>query len=122
MAENNLPARLEDVVMSRVTPIIAELLPEADLRNLVSAAVTNFTRATLPKLLEAELRERFTNILKDELGKPAYRDVWENGAMRAGPAVQEIVAKLVPELVTSMYSGIAALAVQKMRDSLQRGY
>jgi len=117
----NAPAKLEDVVIQRIQPIIAELLPEDQLRKIVSEQISRMHLTLIQEVLTNELKTRTQKALQDELAKPEWRELWVfdggNGSYGVGPALQKIIEDAAPTLVRSMFEGMVSQVIMNIRNN-----
>lgn len=108
----------EDGVKARIKSIIAELMPEERWSALVTAEMQHFERTDLPKIIQAELTERYRKLIVAELHKPEWAEKWD-GELLASDAVRKLIIDATPAILTGLIGGNVQQIVQMLRSQLQ---
>lgn len=119
MADDKLPATLESVIAARIAPIIGEMIPEQTLRDTVKKRLDLFMAGELNQVIVKELTDRCMKIVKDELDGPGYGEMWDGQRQVVGPKLEELIRKLVPDLVAAAMNAPFASLLQQMKYQLQ---
>jgi len=110
----------EESVKMRIKDIVAELIPEDRWENIVKITIQDFERNDLPKLIKAELTERYKKMLVDELNKPEWNSNWENGTRCASDAVKTLIIQSAPLILSGLIGNMTQQIVNDFRNSIAR--
>lgn len=107
---------IQDKVKERIQSTFMEFLPEEMFQGLVKEQTDRFITSTLPNLIQEELKASATAYIKAELAKPGWSERWSNNGYRTGDLVERVLKDSAPELVTALFSSMAANFVVAIRN------
>ena len=143
------PAAIKKKIADHIKASYVDLIPPEAWTQLVESEVAEFTTdrreevlwnghqrsgefktipSPLKQIVREELTEFFKGHVKAELSKAEYAQVWDNtrrafdgGNSNWGPgeAVKEIVRKLIPDMIESVFGSVVQNAIQTLKN---RGY
>ena len=116
-----LPATIQDNIKERIKLIVGELIPEETYNQLVTAAVDEFTKIDLPKLVKAELTEKYKTLIRESMSGPEWQIGWDGNRQTASEAVKKIIIASAPDILASMMGFVAEQTVMSLRNQVQ-GY
>lgn len=109
----------ESNVKTRLNEIIADLIPQEKLDELIKKEVMYFENTELPKLVKKVLEEQYRVIIKAELEKTgcAKFEYDSSGNMLASKMVSQLIVELAPTILSNMIGYHVNMAVNQMRNS-----
>ena len=110
----------EDSVKERLKSIVADLIPEERWDDIVRATVQDFERNDLPKLVKAELSERYKKAIADEFGKPEWQAAWNSGGPAASEALKKMLIEAAPLVLAAMIGGSMQSVSQQLQYTLSQ--
>jgi hypothetical protein len=109
----------EDSVKARLKGIVAELIPESRWDELVKKAVVEFEQYDLPKLVKAELIERYKAAIQAEFAKPEWGVRWGAAGPEASEAVRNMLIEAAPAVLASMIGSAMQSVTEQLKYTLQ---
>jgi len=120
---SNLPATFEQKVKERISETIVDLIPAAELDELVKSHVAHFQTKELPEMIRTEIRAQFSAAIKAEFEKGEYRAVWtQNGQLGASEAVRAIIEQNAGVVLQSLIGGMVQATIAQMQHNMPRVY
>jgi len=116
---DQLPATLEQNVKERVKGIIGELIPEEVWDKLIHNNIEEFQKIDLPRLVKAELTAKYKVVIVDELCKPEWQGLWDNGKQSASEMVRQTILGSASEVLVEMIGTTVQNMVNNIRSQVQ---
>lgn len=116
---SNEIVKFEDSVKERMKGIIADLIPEERWDSIVSATIADFEQNDLPNLVKAELKDKYKEIISIELNKPEWMTQWGMVGEEVSEMVSSVLVDSAPQILASMFGGVAQSIVQDIRNRVQ---
>lgn len=122
MADEGNIVRFEDAVKAKLKDTIAELIPEEKWDRLVMVVTNEFLEKDLRKMVEDELRRKYTEAIKNELDSPEWREKWDNknGVQGASEIVKRIAAEAAPIIFEQVIAQAIQNQIYNIRQQLGR--
>lgn len=120
----NAVVTFEDSVKQRLKTIIADLIPEEKWDGIVQAAVREFEKTDLPKLVRDELTTQYKAAIAKEFAKPEWQAKWSYAGHEASPALQQMLIDAAPLVLASLIGSSMQGLIHQLQHNLQntRGY
>ena len=115
----------EESVKNRIKDIVAKLIPEDRWENIVKITIQDFEQSDLPKIIKAELTERYKKMLTSELSKPEWIPTWDiDSSEQASDAVKNLIIQSAPLILSGLIGSVTQNMMQQFRNSIAsyRGY
>lgn len=117
---SNLPTTFEDTVKAKLKSIVADLIPEERFDAIVRAAVTDFEKNDIPKLIREELTSQFKAQITTEFCKPEWQAMWLNGQQQASEAIKNMIIEAAPMILANMISSSAQQVMYDYQNRIQQ--
>jgi len=115
-----LPATIQDNVKERIKLIVGELIPEETYDKIVTATIHEFMQTDLPKLVKAELTEKYKVLISESLSGPEWQTGWEGNQQVASEAVKAILIASAPDILAGLIGFSAEQVVMNFRNQMQQ--
>lgn len=129
------PMTLAEKLRERIRTSFVDLIPDETWKAMVEKEIQSFTtqernysgnhpsplQALIASIAKDEIKKRIESQVLALLTTPEYSDHWDSGTQKAGAVVEAYLKSIVPELVTTMFTGIASNAVNHLRSAMQNG-
>lgn len=114
----------EENVKERLKGIVADLIPEDRYNALVAAAVADFEKNDLPRLVKESLSAKYREVIAAEFAKPEWQMKWAGAEHAASDAVRQLLVDNAALILANMIGGAMQQTVQTMHYTVQqhRGY
>jgi hypothetical protein len=112
--------RFEDRVKERLRDIVADLIPEDRFDQITSDAVRKFEREDIPKLVNAELTEKYRALIRAEFEKPEWQSRWNGVEQQASEMVQKLLVEAAPLVLASMLGGTMQNVLLNFQSQIQQ--
>jgi len=107
--------KFEDKVKERMKEIVADLIPDDKWEAIVSATVLEFEKVDLPKLVKAELTEKYKLLIQNEFQKPEWQQKWSGNLPIASEMVQKLLIEAAPLILANMIGGISQQVIYDLQ-------
>ena len=119
MSENDKVVTFEDSVKERLKSIVAELIPEDRWDSIVKATVADFEKNDLPKIIKAELAEKYEKMIVSELSKPEWQNNWSsNGQQFVSDKIKELIIESAPLILAGMVGNAMQDTLAHLRNQI----
>ncbi|SRR5258706_9293230 len=115
---DNQVIKFEDAVKQRIKDILADLIPEDRWQVIVDNTINEFERIDLPKLIKAELTEKYKEIIKEELNKPEWTDRFNNGHTLGSEMVRKLIEESAPQILSGLFGGVIQQTIYSLKNNL----
>jgi len=112
--------KFEDKVKERMKEIVADLIPDDKWEAIVSATVSEFEKVDLPKLVKAELTEKYKLLIQAEFQKPEWQQRWSGNLPVASEMVQKLLVESAPLILANMIGGVTQQVMYDLQAKIQR--
>jgi len=120
---NNLPTTFAEQLQAKLQTTIGDMIPPEAFRQITEAAIAKYTKETLPKQVEAELKEFFHGLIQAELRKPEWNSRWDTqGRQEASKMVSKIIVDNADVVLQRMIGNMAQIVVSQMIQSMPRPF
>lgn len=110
----------EQSVKERLKSIVADLIPEERWNEIVESTVKDFEKNDLPKLVRAELTDKYKTAINAEFQKPEWNSVWGISGPEVSAALRQMIVEAAPLVLASMIGGAMQSVQQQMQNALQQ--
>lgn len=119
--EKTAVVSFEERAKEKMKEIVVDLIPDDRYEQIIRASVAEFERNDLPRLINAELTERYKKLIFDELNKPEYQEIWTPAGKQVSEKLKEIIIESAPLILASLINSQAQMLLANFRDSVMRG-
>ena len=115
----------EDAVKAKLKDIVADLIPEERWSAIVTATVTDFEKNDLPKLVKAELTDKYKAAIAAEFAKPEWQEKWSDMSLKESDALRAMIIEAAPLVLSSLIGGAIQQVMNTLKYQVQqmpRGY
>lgn len=125
------PENVRDVIAERIKTQFIDLMPDDVFKKHVQTEIDDFFKAKknqynhqgpatslFQKIIQAEIESRFKALIKSELDKPEFQGTWDGKRQVAGEAIEKMIARLVPDLVTATFTEVVERVVSNIRNQM----
>lgn len=117
-------ASVQEKVRERIQASFVDLIPEEVWAGMVKKEIEHITEVALPRLAVEEAEKVLREMIRKELGGPAWREYWDQHGHTLGPKASAMVTEAVkdaaPELVAALFGRFAQGIVMDLRNNIQR--
>lgn len=111
-----LPTTFADQLQEKLQKTVGDMIPPEAFKALSEAAINKYIKETLPKQVDAELKEFFHELIQAELHKPEWLAMCDEYGKQA---TSEMVKNII---VQKMVVGMSQMIVSQMICSMPRPY
>lgn len=108
----------EERVKQKLHDVVADLIPPERYDEIVRAAIRQYEVDDLPREVKRQLSEKYVAIIREELSKPEWMPVWQNGVTAAGQTIKAMLIEAAPLMLASMMGGISQDVLSQFRNNL----
>ena len=113
-------SELAERVRTQIKQSIIDIVPTEKWDKLIEKTISEFVEVELPGIIKTEARQRFLSFVREYLSSPDFnREYSSHGKIMAGKAVDEILKRSAPELLSAMMGGIVQSVVDSVKYEIQ---